>query len=84
MEWHINELSLTGQFSDPQDFRDALEPLLRLRSQESLLKDRLYCCAQLLSTAKVTATQDLRSVVRATKDKNFIRLVLTWLDKSGP
>ena len=34
MEWHINELSLSGQFDSPEEFRVALEALLKLRNKE--------------------------------------------------
>lgn len=83
MEWHINDLSLNGQFSTPQAFRKAIEPLLQLRSRDTVLRSRLYC-SRLLPTRQVTANTDLRQTVFATKDKNFIGLVLSWMAKSGP
>ena len=83
MEWHINDLSLDGQFADPQAFRLALEPLLHLRSRDPLLKDRLYCSRR-LHECEVTPRFDLKKAVRATGDRIYIRLVLEWTQKAGP
>jgi hypothetical protein len=83
MEWHINDLSLSGQFADPQTFRVVLEPLLQLRHRDPLLQSRLYC-SRALHECKVTAIYDLKSAVRATGDKAYIGLVLEWAAKSGP
>lgn len=83
MEWHINDLSLDGQFADPQSFRAALEPVLQLRRRDPLLRSRLYC-SRLLHARQVTATADLRKTVVATRDKTFVNLVLEWMAKSGP
>lgn len=83
MEWHINDLSLNGQFPSPQDFRVALETLLQLRQRDPLLRDNLYSSRR-LSECPVTANMNLREAVTATQDKTFISLVLAWLGKSGP
>jgi hypothetical protein len=83
MEFHINDLSLSRQFADPQAFRFALEPLLRLRYREPLLQICLFC-SRSLHACKATAIHDLKDAVRATGDKVYIRLVLGWVDKSGP
>lgn len=83
MEWHINDLSLSGQYADEQAFRAALEPLLQLRRREPLLQSSLYC-SRMLRGCKVTVMYDFKDAVRATGDKNYINLVLGWIDKSGP
>lgn len=82
MEWHINELSLDGQFLDPGAFKSVLEPLLRLRHRDPFLQDLMFC-SPLLHERKVTAIYDLKAAVRATGDKNFIRLALGWT-QTGP
>jgi len=84
MEWHINELSLSGQFDSPEEFRVALEALLKLRNKEPLLQRRLYCCSSELQACKVTATQNFPQAVRALNDKTLTSLVLRWVDKAGP
>ncbi|MBD2540985.1 hypothetical protein H6G60_19525 [Coleofasciculus sp. FACHB-SPT36] len=83
MEWHINDLSLGGQFPDPQSFRVILEDLLQLRIRNPTLREKLYC-SRLLHSRQVTSITDLRQTVLATKDKNFTKLVLDWMTKSGP
>ncbi|MDP3014459.1 MAG: hypothetical protein Q8M92_09470, partial [Candidatus Subteraquimicrobiales bacterium] len=83
MEWHINDLSLSGQFADPQSFRFALEPLLQLRIRDALLQKRLYC-SRTLHECKATASYDLRKAVLATHDRGYIRLVLEWAANGGP
>ena len=83
MEWHINDLSLDGQFADPKTFKAALEPLLQLRHRDPLLRSRLYC-SRLLHTCQVTATANLRQTVVATRDRTFVGLVLGWMAKYGP
>ena len=83
MEWYINDLSLSGQFANPQAFRFALEPLLQLRRRDPTLQSRLYC-SRLLHERRVTAVADLKNAVRATGDKTYIRLVLEWTAKAGP
>ena len=83
MEWHINDLSIDSQFENPHAFREALEPLLRARHRDPSLRSCLYC-SRLLYTRQVTANADLRQAVQATRDKNYIRLVLEWMAKYGP
>lgn len=83
MEWHINDLSLNGQFENPQEFKSVLEPLLILRNRLPLLRELLYC-SRLFRERQVTAIHDLRNAVRATGDKNFINVALAWADRQGP
>lgn len=83
MEWHVNDISLNGQFPGHLDFRRALEPLLRLRLNDPYLRANLYS-SRVLSDRQVTATENLRQAVQLTRDKTFISLVLAWLGKSGP
>ncbi|MBW2737712.1 MAG: hypothetical protein JRE64_02450 [Deltaproteobacteria bacterium] len=83
MEWHINDLSLDGQFADPKAFKAALEPLLQLRHHNPLVRSRLYC-SRLLHACQVTATANLQQTVVATRDKTFMGLVLGWMGKNGP
>jgi hypothetical protein len=83
MEWHINDLSLSGQFATPTEFRESLEPLLKLRLTEPRFRERLYC-SRSLSTRPVTATATGQQAILTIRDKNFVSLALAWLGKSGP
>ena len=83
MEWHINDLSLHGQFPDIHHFRLALEPILRSRSRRPVLAAKLFA-SRSLSDRPVTSTATLQQAVRGLSDQNFTRQVLEWLAKSGP
>ena len=83
MEWHINDLSLDGQFLTSHEFKEALVPLLQLRSREQNLRDRLYCSRSLVSRP-VTSISNLQQAVLATGDRSFRQLTLAWMANSGP
>jgi hypothetical protein len=83
VEWHINDLSLSGQFVSPQAFRAVVEPLIQLRLRRPELRRRIYC-SRALYTRLATATQNLQHAILATRDRDYIRLALEWLANSGP
>jgi len=83
MEWHINDLSLDGQFSDAQSFCVILEDLLKLRLNNPTFRSQLYC-SRSLHSQKVTPVANLRQAVCEKNDKNFKKLVLDWVTTSGP
>ena len=83
MEWHLNDLSLDGQFDEPQSFCAMLKNLLQLRISNPTMRNQLYC-SRLLHLRQITQTVDLRQAILETKDKIFTRLVLEWITKSGP
>lgn len=83
MEWHINDLSLDGQFPDRQSFCLILEALLKLRLSNPTFRSQLYC-SRSLHSRQVTSITDLRQTVLATKNRNFTKLVLDWMTRSGP
>ena len=83
MDLYINDLSLNGQFEDSQAFRAALEPLLRLRHHDPILRDSLYCSRKLY-TRQVTKINNLQQAVLESKDKLFTGQVLNWFANSGP
>lgn len=83
IEWFINDLSLAGQFHEPNEFKEALMPLFLLRLRNSGLKNCLYC-SRLLINSKVTNNLNFQQAVIATRDRSFVSQVLHWLSKSGP
>jgi hypothetical protein len=83
MEWHINDLSLRGQFTDTHAFRASLEPILRLRQRRADLKTRILC-SRSLHLRPVTRSSDLRQAILATRDPLFVRLALEWFANAGP
>lgn len=83
MEWHINDLSLAGQYGTPSDFRNALEPLLKLRHRSAAIATRIYC-SRSFTKRPSTPSHSVQYAVLALKDKDYTTLVLTWLSKAGP
>lgn len=83
MEWYVNDLSLNGNFADPNSFRASVEPLLRLMASRSDLRRRILC-SRALSSRPVTGSMNLAESVRATRDQLFIRSMLQWLSSAGP
>lgn len=83
MEWHINDLSLNGQFADYHQVRTSIELILQLRLRYRYLYNNLYTSRQ-LSSRQATATANLQQAIIGTQDKRFISLALQWIGKSGP
>jgi hypothetical protein len=83
MEWHINDLSLDGQFSEPDSFCTVLKGIILLRINNPIVRNQLYC-SRLLHSRQITPTTNFRQAVLATRDQNFKKLVLEWITKSGP
>ncbi len=83
MEWHINDLSICGQFRDSQSLTAAIEPLVRLRMVRPDLRPRIFCSRQLrLRTAIGTTT--LIHAVSSLPNKNLKALAISWLANTGP
>jgi len=83
MEWHLNDLSLHGQFASPQDFRTALEPILKARANAAAVAAKLFTSRE-FSFRPATPDMNLREAVLAIRDQNFVRQTLSWLDRAGP
>jgi hypothetical protein len=83
VEWHINDLSLAGQYETPVIFRAALEPLLKLRHRSAAIAARIYCSRSFTQRLS-TPSHSVQHAVLALKDKDYTTLVLTWLSKAGP
>jgi hypothetical protein len=84
MEWHVNDLSLSGQFADSEAFRVALTPLLQLRAKRDDLKSRIFCSKTLLVRPVTVNALNLQQAVMAIRDKNYTRSVLAWISSAGP
>lgn len=83
LEIFLNDLSVSGQYSDPLAFRSALEPLLQLRYRRPDLQRILYCSST-FSTRPATAAHSVREAVSGTGDRLYIALVLRWVANAGP
>jgi hypothetical protein len=83
MEWHINDLSVSGQFHDSHSVRAAIEPILRLRVTRPDLKTRIFCSKQLY-LRPATETENLMRAISSVPDRNFRQLALQWFASAGP
>jgi hypothetical protein len=83
MEWHINDLSLRGQYATPLAFREFLEPILRLRQRRPDLRSRILCSSS-LHLRLVTPSSTLRQAIFAIRDPTFRQLALQWFANAGP
>jgi hypothetical protein len=83
MEWHINDLSLRGQFETPLAFRASLEPILRLRQRRPDLRSRIFC-SRSLYLRLVTPSSNLQQAIFAIGDPVFKQLALQWFANAGP
>lgn len=83
MKWYLNELSLTGQFHSPEEFILQLKKVLSIKDKYSNFFKNFYCPRGLPET-KVSGESTFRDAVMATRDKNFVRKVVLWLDRHGP
>ena len=83
MEWHFNELSLNGQYSDEIEVRGAFEEILALRARRPDLGKALYCSRN-LSIRPATPNLSLREAVSLVTDSNFRSSLFRWLGKAGP
>ncbi|CCK78584.1 hypothetical protein [Desulfobacula toluolica] len=82
MEWHVNDMSIDGQFKSHVDFKDILEPLLKLRFSEPYLYNHFYC-SQGISQCIASGAKKVQEVILETKDTNYRRMALSWLT-NGP
>ncbi|TAN65233.1 MAG: hypothetical protein EPN17_17280 [Methylobacter sp.] len=81
MVWYINDLSLSGQYSNVPAFIKDLTELMRLRHQLPLLNQKLFC-SRGLDTRPVTHSNDFRQAVMS--EKALVKPVLQWLTRNGP
>jgi hypothetical protein len=83
MRWYVNDLSLRGQFSSVEHFKQALIGLLTLRQRRPDLRDRIYCSNDLV-IRPVTQTHTLHQAIHETRDRFFIEQAIRWLGNAGP
>ncbi|SEH09076.1 hypothetical protein [Candidatus Venteria ishoeyi] len=83
MQWFINDLSLDGQFDTAESFCTALSELLKLRMEQPLFKEQLFCSRQ-LGQHLITEKYNLQKTVLQNPNPLFKRQVLEWISKSGP
>jgi len=83
MKWYLNDSSLQGQFSTEREFVDGIGNLARLKSRLPDVGSQLYCTRN-LAMAKVTREASCREAVMQSARVDEKRLILSWIDRSGP
>lgn len=83
MEWHLNDLSVHGQFAGPAAVREALEPILKLRVRRPDLRSRIFC-SRTLYLRPATRALNLQQAITGAGDRLFARLALEWFANGGP
>lgn len=81
MEWHMNDLSLNGQFPTAQALRLALEPILKTRHKHKNFQEQFFI-SKTLGERPATPTQTLRVVLQRFSDEMFRKNSMNWLDRS--
>ncbi len=83
MRWYVNDLSLQGQFNDGQVFEGLIRQILAARSRVTNLRLNLRT-TRTLRDRQVSPILSLRENIQRSKDVDFRRAVLGWLDRNGP
>ncbi len=82
MEVLLNELSLHGQFSSIDDFKNAIDTVMLARNKMKQFKRELYCYRN-FSQTQVTHELNLQQAVQQL-DRNKRATIMVWLTKEGP
>ena len=83
MDFFVNDLSLHGQYADHLGFRQSLGEVLRCR-EHATRYGRTLRVSRTIVECPACANQSFRQAVQATGDRNFIALVMVWINKNGP
>lgn len=82
MEWHMNDLSLNGQFPTQQALKSSLEPVLATRHKNDEFRER-FLISRTFATQQATAADRLYDAIQKLSDKDFKAIAVKWLS-SGP
>lgn len=83
MNWILNDLSLSLQFCDVDDFACKMAELLKAKSSSKLLERRVLCSRQ-LGSIEVIENLTFSHVVMKYVNPNLRKQILSWIDKNGP
>jgi len=83
MQWYVNDASLQAQFDDSSCFLEVIRTLLRARARVPQLRAALFT-TRTLSEMPVRRDLSFRNAILQVNDRDFLRQVLQWVDRSGP
>ena len=81
-QFFLNEHSVHGQYADGESFFDALQAILKARYQIERFGFSFYCDPSLRFCAAVGG-MTFEQALRASGKKEQVRLVLSWLSRTG-
>jgi hypothetical protein len=84
MDFFVNELSLHGQFNDVAEFRQAIREIMSCREKITSYKRRLFVSRHIVDREVLQGGKKFRQTVPETGNRDFVRLVMIWIDKDGP
>lgn len=83
MEWILNDLSLSKNFSDVDDFVVKMSEFLKVKNNNRQLNQHMLC-SRSLGNMKVLENVTFSQVVMKRIDPNLRSQILSWLNKKGP
>jgi len=84
MDFFVNELSLHGQFNNVAEFQEAIRELIRCRENITRYKRRLFVSRHIVDREVLQGRRTFRQTVAETGNRDFVRLVMIWIDRDGP
>lgn len=81
MELLLNDLSLHGQFSNIQEFREAMRRVMQLRKVANEQKCQLYVRRDVLNRPAIVGESMYNALQKLSQDEK--RAILRWIDKNG-
>ncbi|WP_299774671.1 hypothetical protein [uncultured Pseudoteredinibacter sp.] len=83
MEWILNDLSLSHQFDNVDDFVEKMSVFLKAKTSDSLLNKNVLCPRQ-LGSVEVFEGLTFSHVVLNLVSRNLRAQILSWVNKNGP
>ncbi len=83
MRWYVNDISLQGQYVDIQSFEVLVREIIRLRARIENLRIGFFT-TRTFRERFVSPTLMVREVIQDSRDADFRRVVMGWLDRYGP
>ncbi|WP_448544934.1 hypothetical protein [Roseiflexus sp.] len=84
MDFFVNELSLHGQFKNVSEFRQAIREVMGCRERITRYKRRIFVSRCIVDREVLQGGKTFRKTVPETGNKDFVRLVMIWIDRDGP
>lgn len=83
MRWYVNDISLQGQYLDDRLFEGTVREILSLRARIEGLRTGFFT-SRSFRERFVSPNLRVREVFQRSRDADFRRAVLSWLDRNGP